>query len=334
MKIVYVGPYRGEEEIVQKAFLEHEVLFIEKLEHLQPPDFNSAEVISVFVDTPVTSDVIEKMPSLKHIAARSTGFDHIDLEAAKANDVVISRVPHYGAETVAEYAIAMMFTLSRNVYRAYMDIQDSTTVPSLEPYEGFTLSGKTIGVVGTGTIGKNVCQIARGIGMRVLAYEVHPDEDWAASYEVTYMPLDELLRDSDIVSIHVPALPATEHMIGKEEIALMKKSAYLINTARGSIVDTASLVVALRDKAIAGAALDVLEGEPEMHDELELLNQKNVNPEIWQLLAANHALIDLSNVIVTPHIAFNTKEAKREITDTTLDNITNWSKGGHFNQVS
>jgi len=334
MKIIYVGPYTGEEEIVKELLPSEDVVFVKDIDSAKAEDLASAEVLAVFVDTPVTLEVIEKMPMLKHIAARSTGYDHINLKSAKDKDIVVSHVPHYGAETVAEYAFALMFAISRNVYRSYVDIQDKTNVPSLEPYEGFTLSGKTLGVVGTGTIGKHAAVIGKGLGMRVLAYDVSTDEDWAARHDVVYMPLDELLSESDIVTLHVPALPATEHMIDEEELKLMKKSAYLINTARGSIINTAALVAAVRDGVIAGAALDVLEGEPELHDELELLGNNDIAPDTWHLLAANHALIDLPNVIVTPHIAFNTREAKREITETTLENINNWAEGGSFYHVS
>lgn len=333
MKILYVRPAAGEAEIVEASLAEHDCVFVESLDEVEAAAGAEVEALSVFVDTPVPADILERLPSLKFIATRSTGYDHVAVKELSKHDVAVSHVPHYGQETVAEYAFALMFALSRKVGRAYQDLRASADLDKLEPYEGFTLSGKTIGIVGTGAIGRQVAAIANGFGMSTLAYDVSPDEAWATTLSVTYTNLEELLGSADIVTLHVPSLPTTHHLVNAERLALMKPSAYLINTARGDIVDTEALVAALKASQLAGAGLDVLEGERELRDELELLVEGNQDQDLWRTLVAGHVLIDLPNVIVTPHIAFNTKEAKREIIDTTLANLKAYIAGRPQNTV-
>ncbi|MCA9325942.1 hydroxyacid dehydrogenase, partial [Candidatus Saccharibacteria bacterium] len=274
-----------------------------------------------------------QLPKLKFIATRSAGYDHISLGAAYEKGVKVSRVPHYGTRTVAEYAFALMFSLSRNAFRSYTDVQRQSVVSDLSVYEGFDLCGKTLGVVGTGAIGENVCQIGRGLGMQVVAYDVHPKQGLEAEYQVTYLDLLEVAKVADILTVHVPSLPSTKKLINEDVLTNLKHGAYFINTARGDVVDTQALVKALKNGHLAGAGLDVLEGEHEMAEEAELLLHKEVNAELWQTLVANHALIDMPNVVVTPHIAFNTKEAKREITDITAANILAFVSGTLQNEV-
>ncbi len=334
MKIGYVRPYPGEIDILAATAPAHEWVVVESVEELSVADREAMEVLSVFVDSPVTTETLSLFPNLKLIAARSAGYDHIDVAAAAERGMVVCRVPHYGTRTVAEYAIALMFALSRNAFRSYTDMQKDAGVTNFATYEGFDLYGKTLGVVGTGAIGRSVCEIARGIGMNVVAYDVQPDEGFANEQALQYQSLDEVLIQADIVTLHVPAIPATHHLLNAEKLALMKSGSYLINTARGEVVDTKALVEALQSGHIAGAGLDVLEGEHELREEAELLVAQNVDATLWETLVADHALIDMSNVIVTPHIAFNTAEAKREITDITVSNIQSFAAGVAANQVS
>ena len=334
MKILYIRPYAGESAMVQAALPDHEVIVATCIQDVDESVRSSVEILSVFVDYQVTTDMLNLLPNLQYIATRSAGFDHIDVVQAHARGIVISRVPHYGARTVAEYAIALMFALFRNAFRSYADMQRHAGTVEFEAYEGFDLYGKTLGVVGTGLIGKSVCQIARGIGMNVVAFDAFPDESFAAQNNLTYAPLDAVLTQADIVTLHVPSLPATYHLLNEEKIALMKPGAYLINTARGEIVDTPALVEALQSGHLAGAGLDVLEGEHELREEADLLAAGDGPSELWETLVADHALIDMPNVIVTPHIAFNTTEAKREITDITITNIESFLSGEVQNVVT
>jgi len=286
-----------------------------------------AEIISVFVDSAVTKEILAKFSNLKMIATRSTGYDHIDLNACRERGIVVSNVPSYGENTVAEYAFALILTLSRKVYDSYDRIRETGSF-NLDGLRGFDLKGKTLGVVGTGRIGKNVIRIAKGFEMEVIAYDPYPDNEAAETLGFRYVLLEELLAQSKIVSLHVPLLPETTHLINDKSLELMASDAYLVNTARGGIVDTQALVRAIKTGQLAGAALDVLEEEGTVKDELSFLTSEAPakNPDLKTVLA-NHVLIDLPNVIVTPHNAFNTKEALERIMDTTVDNIKNYIAG-------
>ncbi|MAZ30392.1 hydroxyacid dehydrogenase [bacterium] len=322
MHLLYLRPYTGEADIVRELLPADITLSVATdVEELSSEARAEVTAISVFVDFEITAEILEQFPNLTFIATRSAGFDHIDIAAATARNIVVSRVPHYGTRTVAEFAIALMFALSRNAFRAYTDMLQRSAISELECYEGFDLAGKTLGVVGTGAIGRNVCQIARGIGMEVMAYDINPDQEFATAAGVTYDTLEAVLASSDIVTLHVPAMPQTHHLINAERLSQMKPGAYLVNTARGEVVDTQALLSALESDHLAGAGLDVLEGEHALREEVDLLRSGQTDPELWQTLVADHSLIDMPNVIVTPHIAFNTKEAKREITEITIDNV-------------
>lgn len=334
MKIAYVRPYVGEMERVEAGSPENEFLAVADIDEIPVAVRLEIEGLSVFVDYQVTAEELAKLPNLTCITTRSAGFDHIDKEAVLARNITVCRVPHYGTRTVAEYVFALLFALSRNAYRSYTDMQRDARVTNFESYEGFDLYGKTLGVVGTGAIGRNVCSIARGLGMNVLAYDVSPDDKFAHENNFMYETLEEVLAHSDIVTLHVPSMPATHHLINQSRLALMKSGSYLINTARGEIVDTKALVAALTSGHLKGAALDVLEGEHELRDEVGLLTGGSEDMKIWETLVADHTLIDMDNVIVTPHIAFNTIEAKREITDITIANIKAFISGTPQNIVS
>lgn len=328
MRILYVRPNTAERDVVVAALVGHEVIFTDNLSEVADDVLSSVEVLSVFVDTVVDVQILERCPKLRCIATRSVGFDHIDVARAHERNIIISRVPHYGSQTVAEFAFALMFELSRKVGQAHTDMLMHGHVANLEPYEGFDLGGKTLGVVGTGMIGQRVCAIAKSFGMEVVAFDVYPN-DVVKNLGVTYASLEELMRVSDIVTLHVPGGPQTHHLIDASVLGCMKPTAYLINTARGEVIDTNALVRALKDNKLAGAGLDVLEGE---HALVE--NKEHVTTENENLIALDRELIAMQNVVVTPHIGFNTKEAKKEITACTIANIQAYSKGDPINIVS
>jgi D-lactate dehydrogenase len=243
-------------------------------------------------------------------------------------------VPSYGENTVAEYAFALILALSRKIYDSYDRIRETGSF-NLDGLRGFDLKGKTLGVVGTGRIGKNVIRIAKGFEMEVIAYDPYPDDKTAQAMGFRYVSLEELLTQSKVVSLHVPLLPETTHLINDKTLELMAPDSFLINTARGGVVDTQALVRAIKAGQLAGAALDVLEEEGVVKDELSFLTSSAPakSPDLKTVLA-NHILIDLPNVIVTPHNAFNTKEALERIMDTTVDNIRNYIIGQPTSVVS
>lgn len=296
------------------------------------PEQNDFEVISVFIASQIGSKVINHFPNLKLITVRATGFDNIDLKAASDKKVIVSNVPAYGSHTVAEYTFGLILSLSRHIPAAVNRLKIGFDF-SFEGLRGFDLNGKILGVVGTGKIGANVIKIAKGFNMNVLASDNYPNQDLAAQLGFTYAPLEELLKGSDIVTLHVPYLPETHHLINRGNIFLMKKGSLLINTARGPVIETEALFQALTQEHLAGAGLDVLEEEVEIKEEAELLAKNEISPESYKKILQDHLLITLPQVIVTPHMAFYTKEAEESILETTVKNIRGILSGNLENVV-
>ena len=333
MKIHYFSSEPWEEEFVRARIQDAEVMFHEKslatYPDLSDPD---AEVLCTFIESPIGETEMSRFPNLKLIATRSTGFDHIDLTAAKERGILVANVPSYGENTVAEFTFALLLSLSRRIPEAREHILSGGFSPA--GLRGFDLAGKTIGVIGCGHIGMHVIRMANGFGMNVLGFETHPDEARARTAGFTYASLPDLLAASDIVTLHVPYNTHTHHLINKENIGLMKKGAYLLNTARGAIIETEALIAALESKALAGAGLDVLEEEGDLDDEMTLLSAPHPNAEAIRITLENHYLISHPRVIVTPHLAFNTTEAIERILDTTMKNIGAFSAGSPANIVT
>lgn len=288
------------------------------------------EVLMPFIHSPVGREQIEAMPDLRFIATRSTGYDHVDLEAATERGVAVANVPAYGENTVAEHTFALILSLSRKVHHAWTRTQRGEY--TMEGLRGFDLYGKTLGVVGAGAIGLHVVRIAKGFGMEVLAYDVNQNQLLADVLNFTYAGLDELLERSDIVTLHAPAVPATHHLINGDTLAKMKRGALLVNTARGSLVDTAALAEALDSGHLGGAGLDVFEGEEFMQHEDELLYRPGAEDQL-KLLVRAHALQRRPDVVITPHIGFNSEEALRRILDTTAENVRAFLAGAPRNLV-
>lgn len=324
MKIIFFEVPESEQSEFKDSFTGVETVFsTEKLDEDNISLAEGGEVISVFVNSVVNQSIIDKLPNLKFIATRSTGVDHIDVKYANEKSIAVSNVPGYGAHTVAEFAFALLLNLSRKVYAANEQLREESSFDML-PFRGFDLNGKTLGVIGTGRIGKNVVDIARGFGMEVIAYDLHPDLAFATARGMKYDTFDAVLQNSDVLTLHAPYTPENHHLINKEKFSIMKKGVYLINTARGELIDTDALVWALNEGIVAGAGLDVLEGERQLKEEMEILADpiKSDHVSNYKTLFEDHVLIDLPNVVVTPHIAFYSKEAEGEIIKTTIDNIS------------
>lgn len=292
----------------------------------------SVEVLCTFIESPIGEKELNRFPAVKLIATRSTGFDHIDLAVAKARGITVVNVPSYGENTVAEFAFALLLSLSRRIPEAQSRVIHGTFSPN--DLRGFDLEGKTMGIVGCGRIGLHAIRMAQGFGMKVIGFDAYPDEERARAYNFTYTPLNELLASADVISIHVPYNAHTHHLINKENIGLIKKGAYLINTARGAVVETEALIEALRNETLAGAGLDVLEEEGDLADETKLLTAPHPNEALLKTTLENHYLITHPRVIVTPHLAFNTTEALKRILNTTVENIQHFANGTPTNTVS
>lgn len=289
-----------------------------------------AEILSFFVSSVCKKEEIDALSGLKLIVARSTGIDHVDVGYAKEKGIAVVHVPKYGAHTVAEFTFALLLAVSRRVYEAAYRVKEEGSF-SPKGLEGFDLFGKTIGIIGTGAIGRNVTAIARGFGMRIMMHDAFPDHA-LENDGATYVPLEELLAASDVVTLHVPYTKDNHHLVNRERFAAMKKGVVVINTARGELIDTDALVEALRTGKVAGAGLDVLEEERVLKSELELV-QTIEEKEKLKTLVEDHALINLPNVVVTPHAAFYSREAYREILTTSMGNIAAFITGEPTNVV-
>jgi D-lactate dehydrogenase len=334
MKIHYFSGEPWEETYVRAKLTEENITFHDgsfaTYPELTDPD---ATVLCTFIESHIGEAELSRFPALKLIATRSTGFDHIDLAAAKARGIVVANVPFYGENTVAEFAFALLLALSRRIIDADERVRETGTF-SPKGLRGFDLAGKTIGVIGCGHIGEHVIRMANGFGMKVLGFETHPNPERAKELNFTYATLAELLATSDIITLHVPYNEHTHHLINRENIGTVKKGAYLINTARGAVVETQALIEALQSGILAGAGLDVLEEEGELADEMALLTAPHPREEELRIALENHYLITHPRVIVTPHLAFNTTEAIERILNATIENIQHFATGSPTNIVS
>lgn len=332
MKIVVFEAEDWEAEACAALLPDHDLRCTpDSLSAANAPEFLDAEAVTTFVNSRLDRPVLTGFSGLKLIATRSTGYDHIDLEYCRQTGIAVANVPSYGDVTVAEHVFALLLGLARNLVPTVQGLRAGRFDQS--GLRGFDLHGKTIGVIGTGRIGRRVIDIAQGFGMAVLACDVAPDHVLAERRGFRYTDLETLLRNSDIVTLHVPALPATRSLIGEREFGMMKAEAVLINTARGSVVDVEALVRAVTTGRIRGAGLDVLPEEPLMRDEAEVFRIDAIAPADLKALVANHVLMAAPNVLVTPHVAYNTVEARRRIIDTTIDNIRSFVDGRPMNLV-
>ena len=272
-----------------------------------------ADAACIFVNDRADRPVLTKLAALgiRHIALRCAGFNQIDLVAARDLGLTVTRVPAYSPHAVAEHTIALLLALVRKIPRAHNRVRDLNF--SLAGLVGFDLHGKTAGIIGTGQIGRITAQILRGFGMHVLASDPMPVPAWAAANEVTYVPIDELLQASDVVSLHVPLTPETNHLIGTATLARMKAGSVLVNTSRGRLIDTAALIAALKSGRLGGVALDVYEEEAGVFFE-DLSGGVLADDELSRLLT-------FPNVLITSHQAFLTHEALTEISRVTAENL-------------
>ena len=334
MKITFYEIEGWEEEIIRKEFAGEDILLSrEFVSSLHPPKERESEVISVFVNSRVDASLLDALPNLKCIATRSTGYDHIDLAECKKRGIVVLYVPGYGDNTVAEFAFCLLLNLTRKMYQAVDRIKETGSF-SLHGLRGIDLKGKTMGLLGTGRIGKEMARISRGFGMGLVGFDPYPDQKFAEEVGLKYLSLEEMLGISDVISIHCPHTPQTHHFLNMKNIGLIKKGAYLINTARGGILETEALVYALQNGILAGAGLDVLEEEGDMKDELALLLGGHPKETELKVILQNHVLMRMPNVLVTPHNAFNSQEALGRILATTIQNVRGFLNGKPENSVS
>ena len=335
MKMLMFDFRDSEKEFFNKNdFPDFDITFIKEplneMSQLTDEQYENTDVISIFISSNVSEEVLNRFKNLRVIATRSTGYNHIDVKTCSQKNIAVFNVEEYGQTSVAQYTFTLIMALIRNLFPAYLDIQKNYI--NHANYEGRNLNELTIGIIGGGAIGSSVAKIANCFDMKILvhSYTMHSDLNGF----VEYVSLNDLLEQSDIVSLHVPYTPENYHLIGENEFAKMKDGAYFINTARGELIDIVALYENLISGKIKGAALDVLECE------YLALSPENVVGEINTISSScvasaliTQKLLGMSNVIITPHIAYNTKESIDKLLHTTFNNIRDFHKGIRNNKV-
>jgi len=330
MKVVVFDTHRYDRLAMTTANVDfgHELHFLEvRLNASTASLATGYQAVCSFVNDHIDRSTLEVLSQVgvKFIALRSAGFNHVDLKAARELGISIARVPEYSPHAVAEHAIAMILMLNRKLHRAYNRVRELNF--SLDGLVGFDLFNKTVGIVGTGRIGRVMAQIMRGFGCKILAYDIEPDQQFAKMVGIEYVSLNKLFAGSDIVSLHVPLKPDTKHIINDSSIETMKKGVMVINTGRGGLIDTKSLVSALKRGKIGYAGLDVYEEEEGIF--FEDLSELGLQDD------ALARLLTFPNVLITSHQAFLTHEALSNIAKTTLANLEEFAKGRRLtNEVS
>ena len=333
MKIIIFEAEDWERQAFEGLQAEHQIEFAAG--PLMPENaeaYSDTEIVSPFIYSDLSADVLRHLGRLKLIATRSTGFDHIDLEYCDANNITVCNVPVYGDNTVAEHVFALLLAISHKMIASVDRTRRGDF--SLKGLQGFDLFGKTLGVIGTGSIGRCVIEIAKGFRMQVLATDMQPDEELASRLSFRYVEMDKLLASSDIITLHVPSNENTRNLISDDEFNRMKEGVVLINTARGDVLDIKALAKAIGEGKVAAAGLDVLPEEGAIREEAELLRSVYDKKHDLETMLLNHILLRLRNVIITPHSAFNTREAVERILSTTVSNIASFTGGKPENVIS
>ena len=277
------------------------------------PAAKGAHAVCIFVNDQADRACLEILAGLgvKLLALRCAGYNNVDLAAAKSLGLAVVRVPAYSPHAVAEHTVALLLTLNRKIHRAFNRVRELNF--SLSGLVGFDLHGKTVGIVGTGKIGRIAAQIFRGFGTEVLACDPFPGPDWAVAHGIRYVDRDALLAASDIISLHVPLLPETRRLLNEQTFARMKPGVFIVNTSRGKLIETTALIAALKSGQIGGVALDVYEEEEGIF--FEDLSGRVLHDDELSLL------LNFPNVLITAHQAFLTREALSEIARVPTANV-------------
>ncbi len=331
-KITFFEIEDWEKENIKQSLKKHKLSFSKKtLSKKDLPKIKDTEALAVFIYSKVDKEILDKLPKLKLITTMSTGFDHIDLKECKKRKITVCNVPTYGENTVAEHTFALILAISRKIPESIEKTRQGDF--RLNNLRGFDLKDRTIGIIGCGNIGKHVARIAKGFEMKVLVYDVKKDPKLAKKLGFKQTSLQTLLKNSDIITLNVPENKQTHHMINSKSLNLCKKGAIIINTARGGVIDTSALLKSMVRGKIRYVGLDVLEGECLIKEEKELLHSEFTKTCDLKTILQNHILLRNKNVYITPHNAFNSKEALQRILDTTIENIQGFLKKKAINKV-
>lgn len=317
-----------EDERIKFTSLPTEHMFVfhkQSLTKQNVATIKETDILYVRSFSQVTANILGRLPKLKYIATRSTGFDNIDIDYCKQRGIVVSNVPSYATNAVAEHTFGLLLSLTHNIASC---VQVSRTGQYLVGPQGFDIFGKTIGIVGLGNIGVRVAEIAKGFGMRVLVNSKHPSSKRAKMHSVKFIDLSTLLKESDIVTFHVPLTDETHHMLNMGNISLLKKGNILLNTSRGEIIETQAIHWALQHEILYGAGLDVLENEQGLKEYSGGSNRGSLD-----ITSLNYKLMIDKRVMITPHNAYHTKEALDTILRISYENIMAFLEGNPINRV-
>lgn len=344
MIIYFVETESAEEEFYAAQLTGHDVRFVPQLEEVG----GDAEVLSVFINSHISGKFLETHRQLRFIATRSTAIDHLDLPACRARQVQISNVNDYGFTTVAEHTFALILALSRRLREVMVQPKGGSF--SYAAMRGFDLAGKTIGIVGMGRIGQRVAELAHAFHMTVLAYDIDHPDGLERTLDFCYVSLARLLRESHIITLHAPLTPETYHIINRETLAQCQEGVLIVNTARGALVDTQALREALDSGQVGGAGLDVLQDERVMRQSVSNIIASDIVQHLrsdavahdardadrvreLQELMLGDAVLAKTNVVFTPHVAFNSVEAVERVKVVTVENIQGYASGRCVNLV-
>lgn len=290
----------------------------------------NCEVVSVFIYSKLDRKILSKMKKLKVIFARSTGFDHIDVDYCNERGIAVCNVPHYDENAVAEHVFSLLLAQARKLKLAFdTERKDGFDYKDISSWD---LKSKTLGIIGFGAIGKRVSEIAQGFGMKVLVHHKYPTKRLEKEYKVKFVSFKKLLEKSDIVTLHVPLCKENYHLINKKSLKYFKKGSVLVNTSRGSVIDTDVLIKGLEKEIFSGLCLDVFEQEGSLHK--RRIKSKIKIKENSSLLEKNEFLIKHPKVVATPHTAFHTDKAVRGIIENTAEGVNLFFKGKIKNQVN
>ncbi len=320
-KIAFFGVKPWEREIVEREIINLDVVGVGIYKEDVEKNVEMAakyDVLSISHTTILSKQLLDSLPNLKLLTTRSTGIDHIDIGECKKRGIEVNNVPEYGTNTVAEYAMALLLAVTKKIIVAHQSVEEGEFSP--HGLTGTDIEGKTLGVIGAGKIGQRMAKYARGMGMRVVAVDVIKDEVAAKKIGFKYVELEECLKSADFVSLHIPYVTETFHLINKKNIKLMKKGSYLINTARGPVVETEALVWALNEGILAGVGLDVVEEESNLESMSMIMSSRPTKDDLQEVLSF-HMLRDRDDVVFTPHNAFNTTEAIERRVEMNIDSI-------------
>ena len=335
VKLVFFDVDEQEQTVIRNAFARESgydvAVHSEPLTARNASLARDADGIGVFIRSHLTPDILNQLPNIRMIAAMSTGFDHIDVDACRKRNIAVCNVPSYGDNTVAEYAFGLMLALTRKFRSTFRRVEQGEF--GREGLQGTDLKGKTLGLIGTGRIGSHLARLAWAAGMKVAAYDLHPNPDLAEQYGVRYLSLDEVLDQSDVISLHVPYTKSTHHLINAERLRQLKHTALLINTSRGKVVDTRAVADALREGRLGGVALDTFEGEQVWIEE-EFLKRDDIAAIVLREAMESFSILHSDRAILTPHNAYNTAEALERILTTSSDNIKAFFAGTPQNVVA